>query len=172
MAQNTLLDLTDYLFGGIPSTASKNKKKKRSTKQALASSEDENEAAHAEDRRLAKNKRQRERNEKTTARREACVKEENLKVEEHTERLPRSPTPPSEHTRVMMGSGNFRYSEHEHDFVRRYVDVLLERDHRMSKHSIAQCIARKVCQEVFFTPNFCSKSTRCRHILSKLGTLI
>lgn len=57
---------------------------------------------------------------------------------------PRSPTPPPEHTRVPLANGSYKFSEHEKEYVIRYVKVLLERDHQMSTNEIGKHLFRKV----------------------------
>ncbi|KAG6898049.1 hypothetical protein C0992_006527 [Termitomyces sp. T32_za158] len=58
---------------------------------------------------------------------------------------PRSPSPPAENTRVKRrGSEGFMYSEHEREYAKRYVKVLLQRDHQISNSAIGKALHQKV----------------------------
>ncbi|GLB36095.1 putative BRCT domain, a BRCA1 C-terminus domain [Lyophyllum shimeji] len=63
---------------------------------------------------------------------------------------PRSPTPPAEHTRIRRGiREGFMYSDHEREYVRRYVPILLQRDHRMSLTGVAHALHKKMDNHSF-----------------------
>ncbi|TFK77156.1 hypothetical protein BDN72DRAFT_830322 [Pluteus cervinus] len=57
-------------------------------------------------------------------------------------RHPPSPPPP-EHPRIAVGN-TFRYSNEEKDYMNRYIEVLLERDHTISVRAISQQMHRKL----------------------------
>lgn len=78
------------------------------------------------------------------AKREAAVKEERDSPGVSLPYAP-SPTPPPEHTRVLLNGvqNKYRYPEVETEYVRRYVNVLLNRDHQMSLAALASKLHTK-----------------------------
>jgi Ca2+-dependent lipid-binding protein len=132
-----LMDPSQYAFD-VPVSSRGRRKRARSS-----SSEQSEE--RSERKRKERNARQSERRKQTRK------GKEGNSAETSSARAPvvdkprlRSPTPPPEHTRVPLPGGGFRYSEHERDYVTRYVTILLQRDHQISHNAMAQALFKKV----------------------------
>ncbi|KAF8078683.1 hypothetical protein FPV67DRAFT_1466082 [Lyophyllum atratum] len=158
--QNKILDLSPYEFEA-PNTTARGKRKRE--KSANHEWDDD-----AERKRLEKNRRRTERRQQQRKIKEESSPTKKPKVKSKDASWPRSevttmaspgpstvssddlsrprsPTPPAEHTRVRRGTGEgFLYSEHEWDYIRRYVPMLLKRDHRMSMTGIAHSLHSKM----------------------------
>ncbi|KAG5724652.1 40S ribosomal protein S16 [Termitomyces sp. T112] len=68
-----------------------------------------------------------------------------LPVQSDDPSLPRSPTPPPDHTRKKRGnSDGYMYSEQERDYAKRYIKVLLRRDHQISNSAIGKALYDKM----------------------------
>ncbi|KAF5385227.1 hypothetical protein D9615_001472 [Tricholomella constricta] len=160
--QNKILDPSPYEFD--PPKPSMRGKRKRGKSED--DDDDEFPKDIAERKRLERNRRQTERRHALRLKEETSpVKKAKISFEETSRPCsevqdsllqrsqsvldepsrPRSPTPPAEHTRIRRGSSDgFMYSDHEVDYCRRYVKVLLERDHRISNSAIAQALSKKM----------------------------
>ncbi|KAG5642449.1 hypothetical protein DXG03_002759 [Asterophora parasitica] len=158
--QNEILDSTPYEFG-LPGSGSRGRRK-RGRSEDDEEGDVESPEGKAERKRLEKNRRQAERQAERRLKTKddtaaTSVKETSKRPKAQHSSLstsfsafedpsrPRSPTPPPEHTRIRRGFGeNFLYSEHEFDYCRRYIRVLLERDHRISNTAISQALYKKM----------------------------
>jgi hypothetical protein len=140
VAQNKLLDVRDFAFESPPI-----KSRKRTAHDGESSDEFER-------RRLAKNARTRARRQRV--REEAAQSSTQLQKKEsisrntsttarHAHSCPPSPTPPLEHTREAVGN-NFKFTDSEHTYAIKYVQVLLARDHEISSNAIGAALHDKV----------------------------
>ena len=137
VAQNTLLDPRDFAFESPPI---KNRKRDGESSDEL------------ERRRLAKNERTRARRQQIREeaaqsstqpqKKESISKNTSTALRAHSG--PPSPSPPSEHTREVVGN-HFRFTDFEHTYAIKYVEVLLARDHEISFQAIGTALYHKVC---------------------------
>ena len=138
VAQNTLLDPRDFAFESPPI-----KTRKRTAHDGESSDEFER-------RRLAKNERTRARRQRL--REEAAKLSTQPQKKESSKNSgpalcahsgPPSPTPPLEHTREAVGN-HFKFTDFEHTYAIKYVQVLLARDHEISSNAIGAALHDKV----------------------------
>ncbi|KAG5638651.1 hypothetical protein H0H81_011203 [Sphagnurus paluster] len=160
VTQHKLLDTSSYEFDPPkPSSRARGKRKR----EISHNDEEETVEDRAERKRLERNRRQTERRNALKLKEEITtpVKKgkhvSKISAKSHSQPTPkpiqsvaddpsrpRSPTPPPEHTRKRRGTGEgYYYSEHEYEYCKRYVKVLLERDHKMTMSAIAQALYKK-----------------------------
>ena len=167
VAQNTLLDPRDFAFESPPI-----KTRKRTAHDGESSDE------LLERRRLVKNertraRRQRLRDEAAQSSTQPQKKEsisKNSSTALHVQGPP-SPTPPMEHTREAVGS-NFKFTDSEHTYAIKYVQVLLARDHEISSFAIGAALHDKVGDSYFLSTLVIYLSVRCLIIRLAHGELI
>jgi hypothetical protein len=139
VAQNTLLDPRDFAFESPPI-----KTRKRTAHDGESSDEFER-------RRLAKNartraRRQRIRDEAAQSPTQPQKKEsisKNTSTALHAHSGPPSPTPPMVHTREAVGN-YYKFTDSEHTYALKYVQVLFARDHEISGFAIGAALHDKV----------------------------
>ncbi|RDB29618.1 hypothetical protein Hypma_015586 [Hypsizygus marmoreus] len=146
VANHMLMDPSKYAFEA-PATLRKRKREKSTSEEPL---DEKLERRRLEKNRRESERRKRKRENEATEPNEAKPSSSREAIEDTLpdgRPRPRSPTPPPEDTRVLMPGvrgTNYKYSEHERDYVSRYVKVLLERNHQMSVNEIAQHLYKKM----------------------------
>ena len=166
VAQNTLLDPRDFAFESPPI-----KTRKRTAHDGESSDE------LLERRRLVKNERTRARRQRlrdeaaqssTQPQKKESISNSSTALHVHG---PPSPTPPMEHTREAVGS-NFKFTDSEHTYAIKYVQVLLARDHEISSFAIGAALHDKVGDSYFLSTLVIYLSVRCLIIRLAHGELI
>ncbi|KAF9457456.1 hypothetical protein BDZ94DRAFT_1326278 [Collybia nuda] len=133
--KNMLLDPSHYSFD-VPSSSRGRRKRARSSSSGKSDGE-------LERKRKERNVRQNELRKQRKTEKES-VKQLTPIMQIPDEPRPKSPTPPPEHTRIPLPGGGFKFSEHEREFVTRYVKILLQRDHQTSVNAMAQSLHKKI----------------------------
>lgn len=133
-----LLDPTPYLFEG-------SLKRKRGRPTLMTQTEKQERARQKREIGLQQKEEAREAKKQKQEREKKKIEKKFKKEKENSSYTgPPSPTPPPEHTRRQMASGNFLFSDAEREYVLRYVQILLERDPSVSGTSLASKLFCKV----------------------------